>query len=1105
MGQSESGTSADRSAGCSVIFSGVRTLLNGMRFICVSSTNPLGLKSVFLRGAVCTVPVFALAILLQCSFGESTSPPPGILVRLDESAGVVVEYSPEPRGERQALQGIWFDLREGRSRYLRLPVQDSGNAALSELQLAALGGTTRGDAGADGQAVTMSLAALDQLASGEIVRAITEGGFLTPVDQGVHLSPRITLRRVPRKSDPKYPAETLMLVFGSSRFEFAFPEGVSRLAWDEIPDRPDSLKAGLPPGRYLLRMQGCGAESVFHVLSEEETRGLRQRMQVIESSALPTRAPALADQMLIQLLMQSTAPDGSPVSFLADVCDLLDQPHLSASLQQMKSDLVARLTGEDDTGSSAPDDLSEINWARDLIARGQWQRAVDILQSPEARQSSRSARLADLYLGVALAESSLTLGGEAEAAFRSTLEGIDSVDQSDAFRIHHNYGNFLFRNIQNGLNNHSLRAASGAAEPLFTLLLDWRRAADEYEQALAISQRISPEAENAARVSLARLYSLLSDVLFVVNSTMPDAEKLPALESSASRKSMKLAETALASSSSDLATRAAAAETLAQLEHRQGHGAACRKYAQQALESYLAMGSLVGAEGIFRLHGLSWLSEKTATETEAKPIRQAALEDLGLSHLLAEFLRQQYPGDTIGLSRAGFLARRAYVTGRMVELLMEEEEFGKALEILETSKARALQDLFAAGSLDATPGDSGLMPLSQLLADWPAQTVCLEYFLGTEQAWVFCIREGGQVTACRLRDAQGQPLRTAELIARIRLFLNQMEGAAGKMLRATSPSQPFDGRWQEDLHRFWKELLPKEIAGHLVGNRNVIMIPQHLLHYFPFAALVTEMDTARRGPMESVMPKFWIESGIDLTYAPSLSTWRVLRSQQGQVATQVHGVGIASFVNANPLPGVKSDLANLQRHFGDLLRSSITGTGVNEQKLRESMSQPGMVFLGTHGANRPDQPLASYLLCHSDSENDGFFMAGEIYRSRFQSCIAILSACYSGLADRSPLAGDDLFGIERALLHSGVKTVIDGIWDVYDATGTEIMDHVFESLRQGARTPEAVARAQRKFLQDRRLEGPGDPWIHPYFWAVYKVSGSDLTAVSPPAPVTSQP
>jgi CHAT domain-containing protein len=99
------------------------------------------------------------------------------------------------------------------------------------------------------------------------------------------------------------------------------------------------------------------------------------------------------------------------------------------------------------------------------------------------------------------------------------------------------------------------------------------------------------------------------------------------------------------------------------------------------------------------------------------------------------------------------------------------------------------------------------------------------------------------------------------------------------------------------------------------------------------------------------------------------------------------------------------------------------------------------------------------------------------------------------LADRSPLPGDDLFGLERAFLNAGTATIVTGLWDVYDGTGPSLMKSMFAELVAGKPAAAALAGAQRSFLKERRQGGPSDPWIHPYFWAVYTISGSELTAL----------
>lgn len=91
-----------------------------------------------------------------------------------------------------------------------------------------------------------------------------------------------------------------------------------------------------------------------------------------------------------------------------------------------------------------------------------------------------------------------------------------------------------------------------------------------------------------------------------------------------------------------------------------------------------------------------------------------------------------------------------------------------------------------------------------------------------------------------------------------------------------------------------------------------------------------------------------------------------------------------------------------------------------------------------------------------------------------------MSACYSGLADRSPLPGDDLFGLQRAMLQSGARTIVSGLWDVYDETGPLLMQGFFKQLTTGAAAPKALANSQRAFLKQHRADA-SDPWAASVF------------------------
>ena len=219
-------------------------------------------------------------------------------------------------------------------------------------------------------------------------------------------------------------------------------------------------------------------------------------------------------------------------------------------------------------------------------------------------------------------------------------------------------------------------------------------------------------------------------------------------------------------------------------------------------------------------------------------------------------------------------------------------------------------------------------------------------------------------------------------------------------------------------------------------------------------------------------------------------------------ARQVWAVGVAEVPGAPALAGVKKDLANLQATFGASIKGIVDGEQARESVVKKLLNQRGLLFFGAHGLNLADQPLDSHLLLMADDDvsvnaageaNEGRLTAGELFARRINAEIVVMSACYSGLGDRSPLPGDDLFGLQRAFLQSGVRTVVSGLWDVYDGTAPDLMLGLFNGLADGKTVSASLAGSQRAFLQRLRASKQDEPWLHPYFWAVYTAAGDDRT------------
>jgi CHAT domain-containing protein len=314
----------------------------------------------------------------------------------------------------------------------------------------------------------------------------------------------------------------------------------------------------------------------------------------------------------------------------------------------------------------------------------------------------------------------------------------------------------------------------------------------------------------------------------------------------------------------------------------------------------------------------------------------------------------------------------------------------------------------------------------------------------------------------------------------------------------------FDTSWQDDLHQFYDELLPADVRGALSSAQQVVVVPHHILHYFPFAALVTKRDSAPRKKTETISPRFLVDAPYHLIYAPSLTVWDLLRQQPPPKLNRAQAVGIVEVPGAPPLPGVGKDLENFQAVFGKAVQKILQGPEARRDQALKILGEFGVLLLATHGFNEADHPLDSYLLFlppkgaeTTDPFQAGRLTAREIFETRVRASMVVMSACFSGLGDRSPLPGDDLFGLQRAFLQAGARTVVSGLWDVYDGTAPDLIQSYFRHVAHGQPASQALAEAQREFLNRLRATGKPDVYEHPYFWAVYTVAGDDRTRVEP--------
>jgi len=1043
-----------------------------------------------------------LGLALDSAFAQQL--PPAVLIRMGrgDRPEVVPIYGQPPQVGPGGGLLVWTD--RGQESWRVYPSTASATRTPQPANTLAMasrvGGPGWGSPGGTGQIASLLTVQLDQLFGQVVFRG---EGFLTPSHGAYHLNPQITIRRKPRDGDVEYPAATLQIHQGADRLvEIPVKAGQAKIAWSEIPELPARLQAGLPPGEYTLLEAGGSRSTSFFVEATAIRDWVMETPDELER-LLGTREHPLYLQVTANHLLAQVDENDRPRPYAADALDWLEgapAESLTPHLDQLRDDVVARLEGGQSAPPDAPDDdptgIPQIDAARRLILLGDWDAALRRLDSPELAETERSRALATLYRAVILAESGQAAEGAARAMFCQAIDQLEDFP-ADGYRARNNYAGALLVRAQDRLYNHAFQIASGAPYPLICALMDWRESLYHYESALALAERLGPDDRTAVEVNVARLYALLADVIRTLDPPVAGRRGFVQGEIAAADYARHLASKVLAApgAASVDVIRAAGHEILAQLAFRSGDAETCRAESEQAIDAYLRAGALAGVESGHRMLGLLHLREAETTDQPdgASETRRQALRHLRLSHVLSELLRGQIPADHIGLSRAGFFARRAYVNEQICRLLVAENRPADALRYAELAKARALQDILAVGAGGATGRALEPRELSEILADWPDDVAALEYFLGTEDVWLFLVDTSGKVSARVLEDGRGGPLASRDLVARVSSFLSRIDHQADQMRRRLDAGMGYDHTWQYELYEFQRQLLPRGVLEQLRKAETVLVVPHHILHYFPFVALVTQPDTSPLTIQQMAKPRFLLDEPFDLDYVPSLAAWDLLREEPDRPIRQVSASGIVQFERAQSLPGVEKDLENLKATFGEMVRSVLSDEEATEARAKDIFNQAGFLFLATHGKNFADQPLSSYLMFRPDDQNDGYLTAGEIYSTDVAADLVVMSACYSGLADRSPLPGDDLFGLQRALLHAGARSVVSGMWDVYDGTGPELMRGFFEELVEGRPVPAALANSQRALVGRLRASQQVEPWLHPYFWAVYTAVGDDRT------------
>lgn len=382
----------------------------------------------------------------------------------------------------------------------------------------------------------------------------------------------------------------------------------------------------------------------------------------------------------------------------------------------------------------------------------------------------------------------------------------------------------------------------------------------------------------------------------------------------------------------------------------------------------------------------------------------------------------------------------------------EKERRGDALETYSAELGRAERDYQAMldngrGTLPYPSADRLAVPEPAAIRRFlPPGTALVEYVVGKQTVSILFMTPAS-VTGLSVRITSESLTSRAELLR--------------DLIVERSPD------WTQPARALWTLLFaPVWSAGHLNGIRQLLIVPDGVLNYVPFAALPT--GNAR-----------FLGDEFTVAYLPSAAALVRGPAQHGDRRTL-----LAMAPSRARLPNAVDEVRSIAAGFPRTSRV-VAGKAATETLFKQVAGNYDYLHLATHGSLNRNAPSLSALELEPDKENDGRLELHEIAGMRLHARLVTLSACEtalgSGYFTETP-AGNEFVGLTRAFLSAGGHNVLATLWDVNDESTRALMIRFYRHLH-GSGAAGALARAQFEVRQsDARYR-------HPYYWAAFVMAG----------------
>jgi CHAT domain-containing protein/Tfp pilus assembly protein PilF len=377
--------------------------------------------------------------------------------------------------------------------------------------------------------------------------------------------------------------------------------------------------------------------------------------------------------------------------------------------------------------------------------------------------------------------------------------------------------------------------------------------------------------------------------------------------------------------------------------------------------------------------------------------------------------------------------------------------------------------------------------VQQVQALLDTDSVLLEYWLGERTSYLWIIsREKAKVVSLPAR-------------ARIETVARTFYEAV-KVSDSPAPS----AKAGEEL----SNLLLSPAANEL-GSGHILVVPDGILSYIPYAALKVRGDPLIRQhrvsylPSASMLREFATKTKPGPQPQNSLAVFAdpVFNAQDPRV-TRRSSAAVGAKPAIDPalrpptrggpshflrLPGTRREANTILALAPESGQKKALDFDASVAGIKSSeISRYRFIHIATHGILDSSSPEFSgvvlSLVDRDGQPQDGFLRLNDIYNLRLSADLVVLSACQTALG--KDVKGEGLVGLTRGFMYAGSRRVVASLWPVDDIATAELMKVFYSGLfgEKQLSPSTALREAQLSLMNDRRFSSP-------YYWAAFTLQG----------------